>query len=188
MLSAKPWVGRMLSMFLREDQTFSAFLALCLSARTACNDTFTAGRNLRSRLYCSATKLNLVGRFQVFRPQIFRSSISNVIFSGLTPRKALVELQSYFPNGQEIKAELSMKKIVSIALLGAAVTLAPVASFAGSDACHMHKGKKHCASHEEAHHEMIGVGAGALAGAAVGGPVGAVVGGIAGLFIVKHAE
>ena len=83
-----------------------------------------------------------------------------------------------------------MKKIVSVALFGAAIALAPVAAFAGEDACHAHAGHKHCASHhhDEAHHEVIGVGAGALAGAAVAGPVGAVVGGIAGLFIVKHAD
>lgn len=81
-----------------------------------------------------------------------------------------------------------MKKILGVALVGAAMTMAPIAAFAGSDGCHMHS-KKHCeAHHQNPHDEVIGVGAGALAGAAVGGPVGAVVGGIAGLFIVHHAE
>lgn len=82
-----------------------------------------------------------------------------------------------------------MKKIVTVALFGAAIALSPAAAFAGSNSCHAHASKKHCASHhDDAHHEVIGVGAGALAGAAVAGPVGAVVGGIAGLFIVKHAD
>lgn len=81
-----------------------------------------------------------------------------------------------------------MKKIIGIALVGAAISFAPVAAFAAEDACHTHS-KKHCAvQHHAAHDEVIGVGAGALAGAVVAGPIGAVVGGIAGLFIVKHAN
>lgn len=72
-----------------------------------------------------------------------------------------------------------MKKFVGVALLGAAIALAPVAASA-----HYKKGThKH-----DAQGEVIGVGAGALAGAVVAGPLGAVVGGIAGLFIVKHAQ
>ena len=73
-----------------------------------------------------------------------------------------------------------MKKIVGVALLSAAVALAPVSAFAGY--------KKHPHKHGSDHEEVIGVGAGALAGAAIAGPVGAVVGGIAGLFIVKHVD